>query len=181
MWWLLGGLGFLILGGLAVAKWVLPAAGQQWAADFASAEADNNLPHNILARMAQQESSFLDAIVTGIQRSASGAIGILQFMPATAAQFGIDPTDPVQSIQAAGQYLRQIYDALVNKYGNAATWGMAVGSYNAGLGNVEKAVTAAIAADDVGNWLAYLPTSPANQQQTTNYVLDITGDLGLTA
>lgn len=164
-----------------MARWVIPAAGQQWAADFASAEAANGLPRNILARMAQQESNFLDAIVQGIRKSATGAIGILQFEPATAAQFNLDPTDPVASIQAAGLYMRQLYDDLRNNFGSSATWGMALGAYNAGIGNVEKAVKAAIDANDLPNWLAYLPTSAANQAQTDNYVTSITNDLGLTA
>jgi len=180
VWWLLAGLGVLILGGVAVAKWVIPAAGQQYAGDFASAEAANNLPHNILARMAQQESNFIDAIVQGIQKSVTGAIGLMQFEPATAAQFDLDPTDPVASIQAAGLYMRQIYDDLRSTFGSVATWGMAIGAYNAGIGNVEKAVQAAIAANDVPNWLAYLPTSAANQAQTDAYVSNIAGDLGLT-
>lgn len=70
-----------------------------------------------------------------VSRDAQGnpiAIGISQFTPATAAQFGIDPTNPVQSIDAQAKYMAQnldqygnVPDALRAYHGgpNTANWG----------------------------------------------------------
>lgn len=41
-------------------------------------------------------------------RNSSGASGIAQFIPSTAAEFGIDPLDPVAALQAAAQYDAQL-------------------------------------------------------------------------
>lgn len=57
--------------------------------------------------------------------SGAGAIGIAQFMPRTAAGFGINPNDPVQSLFAAARYDRQGVD----KYGSIAR---ALSAYNSG-------------------------------------------------
>lgn len=40
-------------------------------------------------------------------KNPSGATGLMQFMPETAKQFGIDPTDPLQSIDAAARLMAQ--------------------------------------------------------------------------
>ena len=60
------------------------------------------------------------------------AVGIGQFMPGTAAQFGIDPTDPYASLRAAAQYDSQLlaknggdYIGMLQSYG---TLGKTVGS-----------------------------------------------------
>lgn len=55
----------------------------------------------------------------------------MQFMPGTAAGLGIDPHDPVQSINGAATYLKQLYD----QFGD---WKLAVAAYNAGPGAVKK-------------------------------------------
>ena len=58
-------------------------------------------------------------------------MGIAQFMPGTAKEYGINPYDPAQAIPAAAQYLRKGYD----KYKN---WDKALAAYNAGFGAVDK-------------------------------------------
>ena len=60
----------------------------------------------------------------------SGAAGIAQFMPGTAAGFGIDPMDPTQAIPAAAAYMRQN----LNKFGG--DYAHALAAYNWGPGNV---------------------------------------------
>lgn len=66
--------------------------------------------------------------------SPAGAKGIAQFMPATAARFGVDVWDIDSSLDGWGEYmswlLRQPY---IN--GNI---GLALAGYNAGEGNVQK-------------------------------------------
>jgi len=66
-------------------------------------------------------------------RSKSGAIGVMQLMPATAKALGIDPTDPYQNIQGGVTYLKQMQD----KFGDSH---LALMAYNAGPGRVERAL-----------------------------------------
>ncbi|MEK7744382.1 MAG: transglycosylase SLT domain-containing protein [Elusimicrobiota bacterium] len=62
--------------------------------------------------------------------SRAGAIGLMQIMPETARQLGIDPRNPVQNIDGGVRHLKwllQLYD------GNKV---LAVAAYNAGDGNI---------------------------------------------
>ena len=84
-------------------------------------------PHMIRAVM-QAESSFDATAVSPV-----GAVGLMQLMPAVAAELGAtDPLDPRQNIMAGSRYLRQLLDA---HRGNVR---LALASYNAGPGNVAK-------------------------------------------
>lgn len=89
------------------------------------------IPNNYLAKLLNAESAFRPDIITGQKRSSTGATGIAQFMPATAAELGVNPVDPMQSIDAAGRYLNQLYA----RFGN---WTEAIAAYNWGQGNVQK-------------------------------------------
>jgi soluble lytic murein transglycosylase-like protein len=66
-------------------------------------------------------------------KSTSGAVGLMQLMPATAKEMGCtDITDPTQNIEAGAKYLSK----MIHKYnGNVV---LAVAAYNAGPGNVDK-------------------------------------------
>jgi murein DD-endopeptidase MepM/ murein hydrolase activator NlpD len=90
------------------------------------AATDNGVPPKILSGLLQQESQYDPAAL-----SPAGAQGIAQFMPETAAGYGIDPYDPTQAIPAAAQMLKENYD----RFGS---WDDALAAYNAGAGNVEK-------------------------------------------
>jgi len=78
--------------------------------------------------------SVMAAESGGAQRAVSpkGAIGLMQLMPSTAADLGIDPNDPAQNVDAGVRYLR---DLLV-KY-NGHLW-HALAAYNAGPAAVDK-------------------------------------------
>jgi soluble lytic murein transglycosylase-like protein len=91
--------------------------------------------------------------------SPSGAEGIAQFMPATAAELGINPFNPIQALNAAAHVMAG-YDA--NYGGNYA---MALAAYNAGSGTVQYAINAC----GPSNWMACLPA------QTQNYIHVIMG------
>lgn len=104
---------------------------EQYAAAIDSAERQNGLPTDMLARLLYQESRYRADIITGATKSPVGALGIAQFMPATAAEMGIDPLDPVQAIHAAGRYLASLY----RRFG---TWSQALAAYNWGQGNVAR-------------------------------------------
>lgn len=127
----------------------VPAQYQQIIADTEQA---NGIPSGLLARLLYQESRFRPDIISGATRSPVGATGIAQFMPATAAQWGIDPNDPRQAIPAAGQYLLSLY----RQFGS---WSLALAAYNWGPGNVARKGIAA---------------APA---ETRNYVAQITSDV----
>jgi soluble lytic murein transglycosylase-like protein len=106
--------------------------------------------------VAMQESGLDQSAV-----SAAGAIGIFQLMPATAADMGVDPTDPTQNIQGGVKYLSE----MLSRYGNNVA--EALGAYNWGPGNMD----AAIAAHGAG-WMNYAPI------ETQDYVQTILGNVG---
>ena len=141
-------------GEMSLKNWKPPAAAAPYLEAIAQAEGRYNLPKNLLARQLHQESSYKPAIISGKQKSPAGAVGIAQFMPATAKEFGIDPTNPWQSIDAAGKYMRQLY----NRF---CTWPLALAAYNWGLGNVSK---------------KGVDKAPA---ETKNYFTKILADIGL--
>ena len=64
--------------------------------------------------------------------SPAGAVGEYQFMPKTAEQYGIDPTDPAQSKAAADKH----YQYLLKKYDGDLV--KALAAYNWGEGNVDR-------------------------------------------
>lgn len=104
---------------------------EKYAATIAAAEDRAGLPRNLLARLLYQESHYREDIITGRTRSSAGALGIAQFMPATAAEMGIDPLNPVQAINAAADYLARLHA----RFGN---WSEALAAYNWGMGNVSR-------------------------------------------
>jgi soluble lytic murein transglycosylase-like protein len=68
--------------------------------------------------------------------SPKGARGPMQFMPDTAARYGLrDPHNPEQAIDAAARYFRD----LLRKFGGRV--GLAVAAYNAGEGAVSSFMT----------------------------------------
>jgi hypothetical protein len=85
--------------------------------------------------------------------SPAGAQGIAQFMPGTAARYGVNVWDPASSIEGAAHYLSD----LSSRYGG--NMGLMAAGYNWGEGNVDK-------------WLAGKGKPPS---ETTNYVSAITG------
>ena len=86
----------------------------------------NGLNPALFAAQLEQESSW-----NPNAKSKAGATGIAQFMPATARQMGVDPRDPVASINAAAKYMAQ----LKHKFGSED---LARQAYNWGEGNLSK-------------------------------------------
>lgn len=113
-----------------------------------SAAAANGINPDLFVRQIQQESGFNPNAV-----SPAGAIGIAQFMPGTAAGMGINPHDPVASLNAAARMMGNLNKQFGGDYSKA------LAAYNAGPGAVQSAVRSG-----GGNWLAYLPA------ETRNYV-----------
>jgi soluble lytic murein transglycosylase-like protein len=83
----------------------------------------------LLRAVIEQESRFHPCAV-----SPKGAKGLMQLMPDTAAELGVnDPFDPKENIEAGARYLRQLLD----KY--KGDLGQALGAYNAGPTAVDQA------------------------------------------
>jgi hypothetical protein len=115
---------------------------------MAQAASDQGLPVGFFARLIWQESKF-----DQWARSGAGALGLAQFMPPTAAEYGLqDPFDPVRSVAASARFLRELRD----QFGNL---GLAAAAYNAGGGRIRK-------------WLSGQSVLP---EETRNYVQSITG------
>lgn len=74
----------------------------------------------LLAAVAKVESGFDPRAV-----SRAGAQGLMQFMPGTSAQMGVDPWDPASAIAGAARYLDQGLD----RFGSVE---LALAAYNAG-------------------------------------------------
>ncbi len=87
----------------------------------------NSLAPALLRAVVRQESAARPCAV-----SSAGALGLMQLMPATAAQFGVqDPFDPEQNIAAGSAFLRQLLDRFQGDLP------LALGAYNAGPSRVE--------------------------------------------
>lgn len=69
-------------------------------------------------------------------RSSAGALGIAQFMPDTAKEYGIDPLDPMQALKASIRYDMTYFDA--SKGAQAAP--LMYAAYNAGPGRAARAL-----------------------------------------
>lgn len=109
-------------------QWQPPA---RYAATIAAAEQANGIPSMLLARLLYQESRWRNDIISGRLKSPAGAIGIAQFMPATAAEWGVNPLDTTSAINGAARYLASLY----RRFGN---WTEALAAYNWGQGNVSR-------------------------------------------
>lgn len=114
----------------------------------------------IFLRMINQESGFNPSAYN----QKSGASGIAQFMPATAASLGVDPWNPEQALRGAAGYLK----SLIGMFGGDVAKGVA--AYNAGPGTVQQALRAGGA-----NWTALLP------DETKLYLRNTVGGAGADA
>lgn len=79
----------------------------------------------LLAVIKRESASFPCAV------SDKGALGLMQLMPDTAQQFGLDPLDPKQNVNAGAQYLKQ----LMTRYKDDLR--LALAAYNAGPQRVD--------------------------------------------
>jgi soluble lytic murein transglycosylase-like protein len=106
-------------------------------------------------------------------RSPAGAIGIMQLMPSTARELGVDPHDAESNIHGGIKY-----DAALLKQWRAVAnlterRDLAFASYNAGPGNVARAAKLA----GVESWTAAARSLPSvtgkHSLETINYVTRI--------
>ena len=119
-----------------------------------SAARANGLPVEFFVRLIWRESRFRPTAVGPSTRSGKHALGIAQFMPATAAERNLlDPLNPIEALPKAAEFLKD----LRGQFGNL---GLAAAAYNAGPGRVRA-------------WMAGAASMPA---QTRAYVEAVTGN-----
>lgn len=113
------------------------------------------------------ELKYLSVIESGLRpqvKSRAGALGLWQFMYATGKQYGLmensyidERMDPVKSTDAACRYLKKLFDIYDD-------WNLALAAYNAGPGNVNKAIRRS------GGKRTYWEVRPFLPKETQGYV-----------
>ncbi|MBT3922888.1 MAG: transglycosylase SLT domain-containing protein [Nitrospina sp.] len=118
----------------------------------------NGIPEAFFKNLIQTESSFDPEAL-----SPKGAMGLGQIMPDTAKELGLDISGdkapgsvwhPESNLDASARYLKKLYDKY-RKEGitDKEAWKFAAGAYNAGMGNISKAI----------NKISYGPVKKWNQ------------------
>lgn len=115
-------------------------------------------------------------------RSRVGATGLWQFMYPTGKQFNLEVNsyvderyDPLKATEAACQYLS-------NLYGIFGDWSLVLASYNAGPGNVSKAIRRSGGSQNYWNIRRNLPRETANYVPAflaTMYIFEYKKEHGL--
>ncbi len=110
-------------------------------------EVSNNLPYDYNFESIVQDAghrygidpSLIKAVIQAesggnpLTVSKAGAQGLMQIMPATAAELGVaNPFDPTQNVMGGTRYLRKLLDRY---HGDTR---LALAAYNWGMGNLEK-------------------------------------------
>ena len=108
--------------------------------------------------------SIVESALNPTAKSPVGAKGLWQFMLPTGKMYGLDVDsyidercDPEKATEAACAYLKMLHGL----YGD---WSMALASYNAGPGNVNKAIRRS------GGKMTYWEIRPFLPKETRNYV-----------
>lgn len=100
-------------------------AGTPYAAEIEAAAERHGVDPAMLAAVAEVESAWSEDVIRCTRVSTAGARGLFQFMPETAAGYGIDPCDPAQAADGAARMLSGLHA----KYNS---WDLAFAAYNAG-------------------------------------------------
>lgn len=90
----------------------------------------HGLRPEFVASVAKAESAMRQQAV-----SPRGAIGLMQLMPGTAKELGVDPRDAEQNAEAGARYLKQL---LLKYAGSKDPVRMALAAYNAGPAAVDR-------------------------------------------
>lgn len=118
------------------------------------------------------ELKYLAVIESGLRpqvKSHAGALGLWQFMYRTGLYYGLEENsyidermDPVLATDAACRYLKKLHDIYND-------WNMALAAYNAGPGNVNKAIRRS------GGKTTYWEVRPFLPRETQGYVPNFIG------
>lgn len=138
----------------------------------------NGVPEGLFQKLIQTESSFDPEAL-----SPKGAMGLGQIMPETAKELGLGIADdkapgsvwhPESNLDASARYLKKLYDKYRKEgISEKEAWSFAAGAYNAGMGNIAKAINK-ISHEPVKTWdqvAAVLPQVTGKySQETIRYV-----------
>ncbi|MCB9496520.1 MAG: lytic transglycosylase domain-containing protein [Fibrobacteria bacterium] len=127
------------------ASWEASTAGIAQAAARSYSRGAGRLDEFKLAALAEKASAATgvdSSLIRGViqtesagdpqARSPKGALGLMQLMPGTARELGVDPSDPEQNVLGGARYLA----ALLKRFHGDER--LALAGYNAGPGAVEK-------------------------------------------
>lgn len=109
-----------------VSRWPDPTVG----AAIEQAANAKGVPYEILVAVADQESRG----GANVGPSPAGAMGMFQFMPSTARQYGVNPNDPISSANGAATYLKYLFDNTPQTLPDVERWRRALTAYNGGEG-----------------------------------------------
>lgn len=137
-------------------------------------ETPKQSPYQDIAALIADQPPLIQAIIQaessgnptaiGPQTRYGKAVGLMQLIPSTAKELGVDPTDPVQNIEGGTRYINQ----MIEQFGDP--W-LALAAYNWGPGNMRRLLR-----DNKGATFdqiqAQLP------KETRNYVNKIRDSLG---
>lgn len=108
--------------------------------------------------------AIVESALNPLAKSRVGATGLWQFMYGTAKMQGLEinsyvdeRSDPIKSTQAACEYLSKLYEMF-------GDWNLALAAYNAGPGNVNKAIRRS------GGKKTYWEVRPFLPKETGGYV-----------
>jgi soluble lytic murein transglycosylase-like protein len=144
--------------------WKTEGDGPIWVPVLNAMELIRNIPTDLLARMAYQESTFRSGVISGAIPSSAGALGLMQLMP----QFYSSVQVPVPfSSEDTNAQISQSAAFLMSLYARFGDWQEAVAGYNWGGGNEHHQSIV-----DGGKYiLADMPI------QTQNYVREVFADV----
>jgi len=138
----------------------------------------NNIPEALFQKLIQTESAFDPQA-----KSPRGAMGLGQIMPATAKELGLVIGDektpgsvwhPESNLDASARYLKKLYDKYRKEgISEDEAWSFAAGAYNAGMGNIAKAIKK-VSLEPVKTWDQVAQVLPQvtgkYSQETIRYV-----------
>ncbi len=133
------------------------------------------------------ELKYLPIVESALKPTAeswAGAAGLWQFMYNTGKQYGLEANsyldlrkDPYKSTEAACKHLKKLFGI----YGN---WELALAAYNAGGGNVNKAIRKSGGKRTYWEIYSYLPKETRGYVPAfvaVNYMMNYASDYGITA
>jgi soluble lytic murein transglycosylase-like protein len=141
----------------------------------------NNVPERLFQKLIKTESGY-----NPNAKSARGAMGLGQLMPSTAKELGLNLKEdhsigsvlhPESNLDASARYLRKLFDKYSNEgILNNEAWNFAAGAYNAGLGNISKAIEKAGTVSKWNQVAAVLPEITGKySSETIRYVNRLRG------
>lgn len=128
------------------------------------------------------ELKYLPVIESALNpkaRSRAGAVGLWQFMPATAKRYGLqlnslvdERCEPIKSSYAAANYLKDLYDIF-------GDWTLVIAAYNCGPANINKAIHRSGGEHSFWRIYPYLPAETRGYVPAfiaANYIMNYYGD-----